>query len=45
MYSDHDYEIIATYNNTLDHNIDSMAVMYLYLRDVSVNIPQSRRGI
>jgi hypothetical protein len=29
----HEYEIVAVYNNTTDHDIDSMAVMYLYLRD------------
>ena len=27
---DHDYEIVAIYNNTTGHEIDSMAVMYLY---------------
>ena len=29
----HDYEIVAIYNNTTRQEIDSMAVMYLYLRD------------
>jgi hypothetical protein len=29
----HEYEIVAVYNNTTDHEIDSMAVMYLYLHD------------
>jgi hypothetical protein len=29
----HEHEIVAVYNNTTDHNVDSMAVMYLYLHD------------
>ena len=32
---DHDYEIVAIYNNTTSHNVDSMAVMYLYLHDTN----------
>lgn len=31
IYRDHEYEIIATYDNTTDEDVDSMAVMYLYL--------------
>ena len=29
----HEHEIVAIYNNTTRQEIDSMAVMYLYLRD------------
>ncbi|MEE9255178.1 MAG: hypothetical protein V3U43_09595, partial [Pseudomonadales bacterium] len=32
---DHDYEIVAVYNNTTSHDVDSMAVMYLYLHDTN----------
>jgi hypothetical protein len=30
MYQDHEYEIEAVYNNTTDHDVDAMAMMYLY---------------
>lgn len=30
---DHEHEIVAVYNNTTDQDVDSMAVMYLYLHD------------
>ena len=43
IYSDHDYEIVATYNNTTDHDIDSMAVIYMYLRDSLEQISGGRR--
>ena len=33
IHRDHDYEIVAVYNNTTNHDVDSMAVMYLYLLD------------
>ena len=33
IYADHDYEIVSTYHNTTDVEQDSMAVMYIYLRD------------
>lgn len=33
IYKSHEYEMIATYNNTSQKNADSMAVMYLYLGD------------
>lgn len=36
VYADHDYELISTYNNTTDEDQDSMAVMYIYLRDLEV---------
>ncbi len=34
LYQDHEYEIVSTYHNTTDEDQDSMAVMYLYLRDL-----------
>lgn len=33
LYRNHDYEMVSVYNNTTDEEQDSMAVMYLYLRD------------
>jgi len=33
LYKDHQYELTSTYNNTSDQDVDSMAVMYLYLAD------------
>lgn len=34
VYADHEYEMISTYNNTTQEPQDSMAVMYLYMRDI-----------
>lgn len=36
VYADHDYELVSVYNNTSAEPQDSMAVMYLYLRDLEV---------
>lgn len=33
IYRNHVYELVATYNNTTDHVIDAMAVVYIYYRD------------
>ena len=33
IYKGHEYEIVSVYNNTTDEEQDSMAVMYLYVRD------------
>ncbi len=33
LHKDHQYELVSHYNNTSDADVDSMAVMYLYLRD------------
>ena len=30
---DHQYEMVAEYDNTTDHDIDAMAILFLYLRD------------
>ncbi len=47
IYPDHEYEIVSTYNNTTDKPQDSMAVMYLYLRDLEFEeqiLQDSRRA-
>ena len=33
LYKDHEYQMISVYDNTTGEDQDSMAVMYLYLRD------------
>ncbi len=33
LYADHEYELVSIYDNTTTENVDSMAVMYLYMRD------------
>lgn len=33
VYPDHEYELFSVYDNTSDEMQDSMAVMYIYLRD------------
>ncbi len=33
VYADHEYELVSTYDNTTGEPQDSMAVMYIYLRD------------
>lgn len=40
FYADHEYELLSVYNNTSDIDADSMAVMYLYLRDKNYTPPQ-----
>ena len=32
-YARHQYQLTSYYDNTSDHDVDSMAVMYMYLRD------------
>jgi hypothetical protein len=39
----HEYEIVAVYNNTTSHDVDSMAVMYLYLHDANPVRARPRR--
>jgi hypothetical protein len=39
----HEHEIVAVYDNTTDQDIDSMAVMYLYLHD-SIESASSKQG-
>lgn len=33
LYKDHQYELTSWYDNTTDEDVDSMAVMYMYMRD------------
>ena len=33
VYRNHEYELVATYNNTTSHEIDAMAVLYFYYLD------------
>ncbi len=33
VFTDHEYEVVSTYNNPSDEDQDSMAVMYVYLLD------------
>jgi cyclophilin family peptidyl-prolyl cis-trans isomerase len=40
IYHDHHYDLISTYNNTSKENQDSMAVMFLYLKDPVFKKPQ-----
>ncbi len=42
IHRDHRYELIATYDNTTDADVDSMAVMYLYLADANPASPLAR---
>ncbi len=40
FHRDHQYELISTYDNTGDIDVDSMAVMYLYLVDQKFRKPR-----
>lgn len=35
LFRDHEYEVIATYNNTTSHKIDSMASFWMYYQEPS----------
>jgi hypothetical protein len=35
IHRDHDYELVTIYDNPTDHDIDAMAILYLYLLDKS----------
>ncbi|MEQ1504245.1 MAG: hypothetical protein ABMB14_18530 [Myxococcota bacterium] len=39
MYKSHQYELTSYYDNTSDHEVDSMAVMYMYMRDKNFEKP------
>lgn len=43
MYKDHEYELVAVYNNTSSEPVDSMAVMYLYMKDPTFKKPDLTR--
>jgi len=40
LIHDHDYEVIATYNNTSNKKQDAMAVLYLYIFDHDFTHPR-----
>lgn len=40
LYKDHQYELVSVYDNTSDKDVDSMAVMYLYMRDPRFRRPE-----
>ncbi|MBX2797407.1 MAG: hypothetical protein KTR31_07065 [Myxococcales bacterium] len=39
IHADHQYELISVYDNTSDKDVDSMAVMYLYMRNPNFRRP------
>lgn len=39
LYKEHQYELTSVYDNTTDHDVDSMAVMYMYLKDKKFEKP------
>jgi hypothetical protein len=39
LHKEHQYELVSTYDNTSDTDADSMAVMYMYLRDQGFERP------
>ena len=41
---DHEYELVAVYNNTTGGDVDSMAVMYMYLEDTNRPRPAKSQG-
>jgi hypothetical protein len=47
VYRDHEYELVSVYDNTTGEEQDSMAVMYIYLRDLELEealAKKRRRG-
>ena len=43
VYADHDYEMVSVYDNTTAEDQDSMAVMYLYLKDRQFSASRARK--
>lgn len=43
LYKDHEYELVSSYNNTSSEDQDSMAVMYMYLKDRRFEKPAEAR--
>jgi hypothetical protein len=39
LYKSHQYELTSYYDNTSDHDVDSMAVMYMYMKDKNFKKP------
>ena len=44
VFADHEYEMVSTYDNTSGEDQDSMAVMYMYLRDRKFDPRHARRS-
>jgi len=45
LHADHEYELVSIYNNTSNQDADSMAVMYLYMRDREFERPDLTKRI
>ena len=43
IYKDHQYELVSIYNNTTDQDVDSMAVMFMYLHDTHFEKPDREK--
>ncbi len=43
IYKDHDYELVSIYNNTSGKDVDSMAVMFMYLLDTRFQKPDAAK--
>ncbi|MEZ4322241.1 MAG: hypothetical protein R3F61_32510 [Myxococcota bacterium] len=41
LFEEHEYELVSVYNNTSGQNIDSMAVLYFYARDMNFDRARS----
>jgi hypothetical protein len=39
VYKNHEYELVSIYDNTTKENVDSMAVMFLYVEDKEFRKP------
>ena len=44
IHRDHEYEMVAGYNNTTEHDIDAMAILFLYLLDKTFDREQLRKS-
>jgi len=42
LFRNHEYELVAEYNNTTDEPIDAMAIVYMYLHDKKFDIDKAR---
>ncbi len=45
VFADHEYEMVSVYNNTTNEDQDSMAVMYMYLRDQEFDPRRAERAL
>lgn len=39
VFKDHDYELVSSYNNTTEEELDAMVVFFLYLKDKEFTAP------